>query len=258
MEGRDLLAYLSIKYKGSFELIYRAIKEREKVNEKEATEVIHKLDSKFITILDKEYPESLKRICMPPMVLYYYGDIKLLNSPLFYLGVVGSRDYSKYGENATIKLVKSVAKEKIIVSGLARGIDAIAHKASIDEGGKTIAVLGSGIDYPYPNSNKNLYEIIKKDHLVISEYPGRATPEPNYFPDRNRIIAGLSDKLLVTEAYEKSGTSITVMHTLRQGKDVLVVPYEIDKGSACNKMIQDGAFLVESVEDLKYYTEKKF
>lgn len=258
MTGRNLLAALSIKYKGNFEKMLTAIKEKEKLSDEQVEGYLKTIKSKFITILDPEYPENLKKVYMPPLVLYYYGDISLLNSINNIVAVVGSRNNTLYGEKVTKVLTEAlVSKNRIIISGLAKGIDGIAHKTCIDNKGKTIAILGSGIDYPYPYENKKLYEIIKKDHLLLSEYPNDLIPSKENFPVRNRIVAGIADKILVTEAFDNSGTCITVMYGLTLGKDVLAVPSEIFKGSATNKIIQDGGFLVENVEDVIFLTEKK-
>lgn len=259
MLGKDLLVYLSLKYKGDFKKMVKAIHEKETVKDEIALEEIKKIKSKYITVLDDAYPEELRHIYMPPLVLYYYGDISLLKSEEVRVAVVGSRECTDYGRDITKELVEPLAmKNRIIVSGLARGIDGIAHSTCINAKGKTIAVLGSGIDYPYPSSNKALYEEIKNHHLLLSEYPNKTEPTPDNFPARNRIVAGIAHKVLVTEAYVNSGTNITVLYALRQGKDVMAVPHEAKKNSACNRLIQDGAFLVESVDDILYLTEKKF
>jgi DNA processing protein len=167
------------------------------------------------------------------------------------VGVVGSRDCSAYGRKITEELVKGIADEHAIVSGLAKGIDTVAHETAIKYKGKTIAVLGSGIDYCYPKCNQELYKEIKENHLLISEYPGEVEPCPSYFPIRNRIVTGLSKALLVTEAYKMSGTLISVKLALEFGKTIMCVPYEADKNSMCNQLIKDGAYMVESCDDIK-------
>jgi len=259
MSGRELLAGLAMKHNGDFKKIYQSIKDREKFTDEEIKNYLDKIKSKYITILDDEYPEILKQVYMPPFVLFYHGDISLLKSEDIKVAVVGSRDCSEYGKNITKTLVNVLSKNKrIIVSGLARGIDSVAHEACLNSDGRTIAVLGSGINNCYPHSGKHLYEKIKKDHLVISEYPNDLEPSPTNFPNRNRIVAGIADKVLVTEAYRNSGTNITILFALRQGKDVLAVPYMAGKNSACNSFIQDGAFLINNEEDVLFYTNKKY
>lgn len=251
MSGRELLIYLSIKYEGDFERILKAIKAKEDATEEMVKKEVATIKSNVITIIDKEYPEELKHINMPPLVLYYYGDISLLNSKMR-LAVVGSREASEYGIKMTKSIVQDIANKVTVVSGLARGIDAIAHKTVIDNHGRTIGILGCGIDYVYPKENDGLYTTIKKNHLLLSEYPNLTKPKPDYFPMRNRIIAGVAQKVLVTEAYKNSGTNITVLFALKQGKDVLAVPYPADANSSANKLIQDGAFLVETGEEVLY------
>lgn len=253
MKAREIIAFLSIKYDGNYKKIMDAIKEKEKINEEEALNSINKLKSKYVTIIDDEYPQYLKHIPAPPLILFYYGDLSILDiKNRKKLAVIGSRNSSEYGERMTINIVSKISKQVTIISGLARGIDKIAHETCIKNKGKTVAILGSGIDYIYPKENSDIYEEIKKNHLLISEYPNSVIPEPQNFPFRNRIISGLSDKILVTEAYNKSGTSVTVLHALRQGKDVMTVPYNADKNSACNKLIQDGAALVENADDVLF------
>jgi len=255
LNPRDLLIYLSVKYKGQFEKMFSAIKVKEKVEEEDVKKALKDLGSKAITILDKEYPESFKRIHTPPLVLFYKGDLSLLNDDKQHLGVVGSRDISKYGENITKEIVSELVKDEnspVIISGLSRGIDTIAHEECLKNHGKTVAILGCGINYVYPKQNADLYNKIAKDGLLLSEYPDETEPEKNNFNMRNRIVAGLSDKLLVPEAYKNSGTNLTVMFALQQGKDVMAIPHNVGKECSCNKLIQDGAFLVENAEDVKY------
>ena len=258
MQGRDILVYLSFKYQGQFEKILAAVKAKEEIKEEDINNTLKKINANYITILDSDYPVSLKQMYMPPFVIYYYGDKSLLNSEQVKVAVIGSRESSSYGESITRDFVKSLSSnQRVIVSGMARGIDTIAHETCINNKGKTIAVLGSGIDYPYPKSNKDLYETLKKDHLIISEYPNFIEPKPEQFPMRNRIVAAIADKILVTEAYVNSGTNITVLHALRLGKDVMAVPYEANKNSSCNRLIQDGAILVDNPEDVLYHSMKK-
>ena len=133
---------------------------------------------------------------------------------------------------------------------MAKGVDGVAHQTAIDHHGKTIAVLGTGIEYCYPYCHKDIYEQLKKDHLVISEYPFMTSPQRKLFPFRNRIVAGLSQAVLISEAKRKSGTMITVGYALEQGKDVYAVPSRIDDYQGCNAIIQQGAKLILNVEDI--------
>lgn len=252
MKGRHLLIYLAIKHQGNWDEIYAAIKSREQNDPKVVEETLSKLTCKTTTLIDEDYPIHNKSMYHPPFVLFYYGDLSLCNEYKKILAVIGSRDYSEYGKNITKKIVSEVANQMVIISGLARGIDSVAHRACIDCGGKTIAVLGCGIDRCYPANNKDLYSEIKEHHLLISEYPGDMEATKDNFPQRNRIIAALSCGVLVTEAHAKSGTLITVGYALDFGREVLCVPHPADEGSQCNRLISGGAVLVENGEDVLY------
>ena len=250
MEAREILLFLSTYCNGKWESIYGLLTKRESFSDDFMKEVNSSIKSKYVTILDHEYPSWLKNIYRPPFVLYYYGDFSLMQNLDKNIAVIGSRDFSDYGKKITQYLVKDICARYIVVSGMAVGIDTIAQEAAIQNGGKTIAVLGSGIDYCYPASNRKLYEKLKKEHLVISEYPNATEPCPDMFPFRNRIIAALSKGVLVTEAHEHSGTLITVEFALNMGKDVMCVPYHADEKSSCNDLISCGAFLVQKAEDI--------
>lgn len=178
----------------------------------------------FITIDDENYPEILKSLEDAPVFLYTLGNEKLLKQKS--IAIVGSRRCSQYGKTMSQAFSYLLAKNNItIVSGLAQGIDSYAHEGCLLANGKTIAVIGTGIDIMYPKENKSLAEeIIKKGGLIISEYPLGTRPNKNNFPRRNRIISGLSKGILVIEAGEKSGALITVNYALEQGKEVYVIP----------------------------------
>jgi DNA processing protein len=245
----EILLYFSLKYDGDFEKIYQALENKETVDEEKKKELLTTMNCKYVTIVSKAYPEALKHINCPPFVLYYYGDLALLKGKN--IGVVGMRIPSSYGIKATKEMVNDLVKyEYTIVSGLALGVDVIAHRTVIENGGKTIAVLGSGIDYCYPKRNMEVYEEIKKHHLLISEYPNMVPPLPTRFPKRNRIIAGVSENILVTEAMLKSGTMITVGYALEQGKDIFCIPGRMSDYLGCNHLIQQGAKLVNKIEDI--------
>lgn len=207
----------------------------------------------ILTIIDKEYPAMLKPIKDPPLVLYLMGDLTLL-SVMPTISVIGTRSPSTEVNEKMKYIVTPLIKEKwVIVSGLARGIDSLAHKLTLAHNGRTIAVLGSGFNYMYPKENLCLLNEIKKTGLVISEYPPNTPPKPYHFPERNRIISGLSFGTLVIEATENSGTLITVDQALDQGREVYAIPGtpSIPQTKGCHKMIQDGAKLVSHVEDIK-------
>ncbi|MBL7078677.1 DNA-protecting protein DprA [Candidatus Shapirobacteria bacterium] len=205
----------------------------------------------ILTWEDKLYPKILKQIPDAPPVLYVKGH---LGSGEPALAVIGSRRASYYGRSITQSLVSQIAKKGIvIISGMAKGIDGIAHQAALDSGGETIAVLGSGVNVIYPYQNKNLYQrIISGGGLVISEFPPFYPPLAANFPQRNRIISGLSKAVLVIEAAQKSGTLITARLAAEQGKEVLAVPGPITSqlSAGTSYLISQGAKLVSNAQDI--------
>jgi DNA processing protein len=255
-DGRMLLIYLAVKYEGDFNKIMSELYlHNTNIPYEDAIKVYKSLPCKTLTFLDYDYPQKLKEIKKPPIVLFYYGDISLLDKQIF--AVVGSRNYSEYGKTCAEQIIKEVCKGRVILSGLARGIDTIAHQAAIDNGGKTIAVLGSGIDNCYPTENKELYEEIKKNHLLISEYPFNATPDSVHFPMRNRIIVGLSDAVYVPQINtHQSGTMITINLALSCGREIFVAPHPPGSPTINNQMINEGAILADTgrqiLEELKW------
>ena len=250
MEPRKMLVAYSLKYGGDFNKILRAATAMEPIEDC-YEELVDSLKCQTLTLADPNYPEHLKNSFKPPIVLYYYGDISLIYNYKMSVSVVGSRECSEYGAEMTKEIVSGLAKNNyVIISGLARGIDGIAHKSAIEAGGKTVAVLGCGIDYCYPSENQYLYDEIKKNHLLLSEYPGDMQPFPGLFPIRNRIIAGLCKGLVVTEAGQLSGSGITATLALNSNRDVMCVPYLAGIKSQCNRLIAHGAALVESAEDV--------
>ncbi len=249
--AKMLLTYLAIMYEGDWDKILEVVDRKETFPESELEKEVSKLKCKVLTILDDEYPECLKHSIKPPFVLFYYGDISLLKDYRKNLSVVGSRDYSNYAKENVERIISELKGEYNIVSGLAYGIDTIAHTAAINSGAKTIAILGCGIDTCYPMENYKLYKEIKKNHLVISEYPGTSTPDKQHFPLRNRIIAALSYGLLVGQASKRSGTLITVMHALENDREVMCIPYPANVESECNNIIRAGGTLVENGQHIR-------
>ena len=210
------------------------------------------LDFKKITIKNASYPQLLKEIYDPPKQLYISGELKAKEK--YPLAVVGTRKVSDYGKRATPYFVKTLAKTGLtIISGLALGVDGLAHQATLDVHGRTIAVLGSGLNNIYPSAHKKLAEdIIKSGGAVISEYSPDKQPSKTTFPARNRIIAGLCLGILVIEAPEKSGALITARFALEQGREVFAVPGSIySKNSiGTNQLIKMGARPVTKPEDI--------
>lgn len=207
---------------------------------------------KILTIFDASYPKRLKQIYDPPIIIYYKGDI--LESDFNAIGIVGTRKVTGYGKNITQQFSYTLSQKNLtIVSGLARGVDTIAHKAAIEAGGRTLAILGGGLNKIFPPENTSLVEQIIRGHgAVISEFPPDYPSVAGNFPARNRIISGLSMGVLVTEAAEDSGSLITARLALDQGRDVFAIPGPItsslSKGPA--DLIKEGGKLAFSVEDI--------
>ncbi|MFA5188436.1 MAG: DNA-processing protein DprA [Patescibacteria group bacterium] len=208
-----------------------------------------------ITVQDENYPRLLKEIFNPPALLYIKGDSQNLNNK-FNLAVVGTRKISNYGKQITPELVKPLVQNGFtITSGLALGVDALAHHSAVEARGKTIAVLGSGLDQKsiYPSSNRYLAQgIIDNDGTIISEFPIGMLPLKHNFPTRNRIIAGLSLGTLVIEAAETSGALITAFLALEQNREVFAVPGSLFNRNSIgtHKLIQKGAKLITSYQDI--------
>ena len=202
------------------------------------------------SILDDIYPWDLSEIYNPPALLFYQGNIDLLELPK--VAVVGSRDSSKLGNQSVQKIIKELNNELIIVSGLARGIDTVAHMAALQNGGRTIAVIGTGLDVFYPKANKKLQAYIGKNHLVLSEYGPGEQPLKFHFPERNRIIAGLCRGVIVAEAKMRSGSLITCERAMEEGRDVFAIPGSIldGKSDGCHHLIQEGAKCIMSGSDV--------
>lgn len=202
------------------------------------------------SIQDKVYPEALREIYNPPVLLFYQGDLSLLHQTK--LGFVGSRDCSQVGVASVQKIIKELQDRFVIVSGLARGIDTASHIAAMKNGGKTIAVIGTGLDVNYPRENYQLQAYIAKHQLLLSEYGPDEKPLKYHFPERNRIIAGLSRGVLVTEAKPRSGSLITCERAMEEGRDVFAVPGNIIDGvsDGCHHLIQEGAKLIFHGRDI--------
>ncbi|WP_318615441.1 DNA-processing protein DprA [Sporosarcina sp. YIM B06819] len=189
------------------------------------------------------YPDQLRILIDPPAVLYTKGDQQLLKKP-FKIAIIGSRKATVYSRKAMSLIVPPlVANEVVIISGLAKGADTMAHEAAIEFGGKTIAVLGHGFFHLYPKENRLLAEEMVKHQLLLTEYPPYVKPERWTFPMRNRIISGLSNAVVVTESTDKSGTMSTVEHALDHGKDIFIVPGPITSPLSVgpNKLLDEGA-----------------
>ena len=204
-----------------------------------------------IPAFDSRFPERLREIPESPGCIYLKG--RLPDPVEMTVGIIGARDGTEYGKMVARTLAKELSEYGIsIISGMAYGIDTAAHEGALLGGGKTYAVLGCGVDICYPAINKKLYSKIQEEGGIISEYPEGSPPLPHHFVARNRLIAGLSDILIVVEAKERSGTFITVDRALEQGKQVFVVPGRITDplSRGCNRLLMEGASLCLSKEDI--------
>lgn len=222
----------------------------EKVVEKELV-LLKEAGGKMITLRDEDYPMRLKDIYDPPALLYVRGELRREDE--LAIAIVGSRKTSPYGRWFTEKIGQDLARHGVtVVSGMARGIDSVAHMGALQGGGRTIAVLGCGVDVIYPSENRNLFHQIIEHGAVLSEFPMGSPPEGGHFPRRNRIISGLSIGVVIVQASAESGSLITAGYALEQGREVFAVPGNVGaEGSrGTNQLIKEGAKLVESTEDI--------
>ena len=215
------------------------------------SELIQKCNTKLVHYWHSAYPALLKKITDAPIFLFVRGQVELLNSSS--IAIVGTRVPSTYGKQMTEKLSRELALLDItIVSGFARGVDTIAHSAALKTGGTTVAVLGSGVDTIYPFENHALATDLLESGALVSEFPMGTKPDAPHFPRRNRIISGMTPATLIIEAGQKSGALITADFALEQGREVLALPGNINstKSLGCNTLIQQGAKLVNKIEDI--------
>lgn len=239
VEDIDFLDIAEIEKNKRFDLI------------KKYEDYINKNEIKVININDKLYPEKLRKIYDPPVVLFAKGNIKLLKEKG--IAIVGSREADAYGLKQSYDLAYNLARNNLtIISGLAKGIDKMAHLGALNAKGNTIAVIGSGLDIVYPMENYGLFQEIFKNGLVLSEFIVGTKPLSSNFPMRNRIISALADSVLVVQARKKSGAMITVDFALEYGREVYAVPGNIDNplSEGCNLLIKDGAKIITSFQDI--------
>lgn len=221
----------------------------------EAEDIVSWCDECGVKIIcpdDNDYPSSLTSLIDAPMVLYVMGEMPDFDN-VFTCAVVGTRAMTPYGNRMSHKIGYDLAKcGTCVISGIAKGCDAAAMLGAIEAGGKTVAVLGCGIDVVYPTENKDLWPVVLKNGAIITEYAPGASPKANHFPVRNRIISGLSQAVCVTEADIRSGSLITARHAIYQGKDVFAVPGPADDQNAegTNFLIKQGAQIVTKAEDI--------
>ena len=205
----------------------------------------------FLMYEDALYPKRLKEIYLPPVVLFYKGRLELFNR--LSIGIVGARNHTPYSKEALEFLLPDILERKVsIISGLARGVDSLAHQLTLDLKGETIAVIGNGINICYPKENQSLYDAIGKKGLILSEYPFDSPPLKFHFPYRNRIIAGLSHGLCVIEAKMHSGSLITANVALSENRQVFALPGNItsEYSKGTNELITAGAFPIRNANDI--------
>jgi DNA processing protein len=234
-----------------YQTLEKVVQQRARINPQQLLTQHQQTNPNFWTPADSEYPQLLKETPSPPPILYYRGEIDLQENsgqkPL--VGIVGTRQPSEYGIRWTRQISTALAKNGFtVVSGMAEGIDTESHHAAMQAGGRTIAVLGTGVDVIYPHKNRELYKQILTSGFVISEYPAKTAPNRLHFPRRNRIIAGLSSAVLVMEAPIKSGALITADYANEFGRDVYALPGRLDDhpSQGCLKLISQGASLIIS------------
>ncbi len=244
-DERELLAVLD-------ERTCRAVlSARMKVDPERVMERITGSGSEIVTVLDDDYPMILREIPGPPPVLYYRGSLPGHDDPT--VAIVGTRRATSYGREATQRIAGELAAAGVtVVSGLAKGIDGFAHRAALESGGRTIAVMASGVDIIYPPEHRQLAERILEAGALVSDYPPGTKPDAPNFPARNRIISGLSRATIVVEAPSRSGALITVGFAADQGRDVYAVPGSILSASSegTNKLLRDGATPLTSAADV--------
>lgn len=214
------------------------------LNDQKAERMIYQIKKqcKVLTFFDSLYPEKLRQIYQPPLILFARGDLTLLQREI--ITIVGSRLATSYSKIVINNLVPSLVKKHLVIaSGLAKGVDGMAHTATLRNNGKTIAVVGNGLNHFYPMSNHGIQEKIVENGLLLSEYLPDTPPRPFRFPERNRILAGLSESVVVTEAKERSGSLITANLALQENRNVYAVPGPITSqlSAGTNKLIEAGA-----------------
>lgn len=225
-------------------------------------QMLEELKQKKIQVVlrwEKAYPALLKEIPDAPYLLYYKGELPREVMPL--VAIIGARACSGYGKSMAEYFAKELSLRGIgIVSGMAQGIDSVAQRTALDNGGFSFGILGCGVDVCYPASNRDLYEKLQRNGGVFSEFPPGTAPKANHFPRRNRIISGLADLLLVIEAREKSGTSITVSMALEQGREVYAVPGRVTDplSKGCNRLIMEGAGSALNADCILRELEEKY
>ncbi len=238
---RDQILSYALKYQGEWNQITDALARQEPWEKVTCTR-------NFITIADSQYPDSLRRLRYAPWILFYEGDIGLLNQRA--VAIVGARKCNDYGAAMGRHVCDVLKARAVIVSGLAKGIDAIVHQAALSE--HSIGVIGCGCNVMYPKENVVLYKAMRKNQLIISEYPDDVKPLAHHFPWRNRLIAALSSAVIVIQAKPRSGTMLTVNEALEINVPIYCIPHMFQDayGSGCNLLISQGANILVDDQDI--------
>lgn len=252
MKSREVLVYLNEIFRGDWNLISEAIRMRRKIwNDPEEVErVAASIPTHFVTPTDPDYPKCFQMGYKPPYVLYYQGNLNLVQELDRAVTIVGARECSDYGRKMARELAEGLAQKGIaVVSGLATGIDSESLKAALPYG-KAVGIIGNGIGRVYPSENEELQKEIGRNGLLISEYPHNCPPAQNHFPLRNRLLAAAGKVTIIIEAQKHSGTMITASFAAALGRDIGAVPFKAGQESCCNELIKDGAALIETVDDV--------
>lgn len=254
-EMRNILIALNVKYQGNWMDIRNAISRKERILKEDINKYVSQVKNNCLTLIDDDFPDCLKKTFQPPFVIYYKGNPDILRSRDKRLAVVGTRHPTEDGKKSVKLILNDLLKAKkdiSIVSGMAKGIDSLAQRVFMENKCRVISVLGSGINICYPEENKDIYEYCQKDEgLVISEYPNDCPPKSENFPMRNRLIACISDTVMIGEGKEQSGTKITVNYALEGGKTIICIPTRVfSEMDLCNNLIRDGAYICASYLDI--------
>ena len=252
----DLVLYFSLKYEGDFEKIYKALLHKERINEALKHDLFRKLEEskiQYTTIFSDDYPKCLKSIACPPFVLYYQGNLRLINEKT--ICVVGTRKPTDYGIRVTKKITQELIDNNyVIVNGVGEGVEYTAIETVMNSNGRAIGVVGNGIETFYPKCNNKAETYLKKNlnGLIISEIPFDKKVSKKNLDFRKRLISSLSDEILITEAKENSDVMKNVYFGLEQGKDVYCVSSQYDSEfNGCNRLIEQGAYIYMGIDSLK-------
>ncbi len=252
LKADEVLLIISHEAEGDWNKMYQTVKEKRPLKSELLEDIKAKTYSKYTCVTAIDFPHCFMRMNMPPILLYYYGNLSLLETPL--LAVVGSRHPDEYQKRMTTLLLDEfLAKTENkygIISGLARGIDQTAMEVAMKHNAPLVGVLGCGIEECYPEENRHIYDYCKINGLLFSEYPGEVEPLSDHFPMRNRLIAAACKAMFIPSGTKRSGTAISARMALENGKEVLALPGDLDKQDFCDGLIHDGATCVTSVDDL--------